>query len=199
MTSLSEYAGSVLLGLGYEKTMMTVPDGEMPLFSKDIGMVFSRNLPKISLKMCLIVDAVQSGESWRFTQKASIGRPAFKLVSTHESGIAKSMVEVVTDKIGSALARFPVATEHEPSALLDEELYRLTQASLSLPVENADLYFEVPVLLTSAEIVHVSRFGHGEACITGGMIMNSAKRSFIVVSYLGLRNFVKRLEEEITK
>lgn len=198
MTYLSEYAESVLSGLGYEKTMMAAPAGEMPLFSKDIDLVFSRNLPRISLKICLIVDAVQSQDSWRFTQKASLGRPSFKLVSTHESGIAKSMVEVITDKIGSALAGFPVATEHEPNAALDEEFYRLTQASLSLPVENVDLYFEAPVLLTTADIRHVNRFG-GEACITGGMIMNSAKRSFIVVSYLGLRDFVKRLEEEIRK
>lgn len=198
MTNLSEYAGSVLLDLGYGKAAIAAPAGEMLLFSKDISLVFSRNLPRISLKICLILDAVPSGESWKFTQKASLGRPSFKLVSTHESGIAKSMVEVVTDKIGSALAGFPVATEHEPSAALDEEFYRLTQASLSLPVENVDLYFEAPVLLTTADIRHVNRFG-GEACITGGMIMNSARTSFVVVNYLGLREFVKKLEEEIRK
>lgn len=198
---LEEYAEKVLSGLEYRKTAIPVLSGEMPLFTKDVRLFFSKNLPKVMLKICILMDPVMTAESWRFTQKAALMKPNFKISSRHEGGIAKSVVGIAADKINSMMIEFPIATEHEESGTLEDEIYRLVQASVSLPVENVDLYFEVPVLLTTAEIGHASKFG-GEACITCGLILNNAgntENSVMIVHYTGLREFVNKLEKEITK
>ncbi len=199
--SLEEYAEKVLSDLGYRKTTIPVLSGEMPLFTKNIRLFFSKNLPRVSLMVCVLVEPVMTAESWKFTQKATLTKPNFKIFSRHEGGIAKSLVGIAADKINSTLINFPIATEYEQNANLEEELYRLIQASVSLPVENIDLYFEVPVLLTTAEIDHSSKFG-GDACITCGLVLNNAgttKNSVMIVHYTKLREFASKLEEEITK
>ncbi len=199
--SLEGYAEKVLSDLGYRKTTIPVLSGEMPLFTKSIRLFFSKNLPRVSLMVCVLMEPVMTAESWKFTQNATLTKPNFKIFSRHEGGIAKSLVSIAADKINSTLINFPIATEHEQNANLEEELYRLIQASVSLPVENVDLYFEVPVLLTTAEIDHSSKFG-GDACITCGLVLNNAgatKNSVMVVHYTKLREFASKLEEEITK
>lgn len=198
---LEEYAEKVLSDIDYRKTMVPVLSREMPMFTKDVRLFFSKNLPKVTLKICLLVEPVMTPESWKFTQKATLERPNFKISSMHESGIAKSVVNIAADKLNSMLIGFPIATEYGENETLEEALYRLVQASVSLPVENVDLYFEVPVLLTTAEIDHSSKFG-GEACITCGLILNEAggtKSSVMIVNYTKLREFARKLEEEITK
>ncbi len=198
---LEGYAENVLSGLGYRKMTIPVLSGEMPTFTKDIRLFFSKNLPGVTLKICILVDPVMTNESWKFTQKSVLMKPNFKISSIHEGGIAKSVVGIVADKINSMLIEFPIATEYEGNKTLEEALYRLVQASVSLPVENVDLYFEVPVLLTTAEINHASKFG-GEACITCGLVLNNAgdtKNSVMIVHYTKLREFTSKLEEEITK
>lgn len=198
---LEKYAEKVLSDLEYRKTAIPVLSGEMAMFTKDVRLFFSKNLPGVTVKMCLIVEPVMTAESWKFTQKAALEKPKFKISSRHGGGIAKSVVGIVADKINSMLIEFPIATEHEESKSLDDEIYRLVQASVSLPVENVDLYFEVPLLLTTAGIGHASKFG-GEACITCGLILNNAgntRNSVMIVHYTKLREFVKRLEEEIMK
>lgn len=202
LLSLEGYAEKVLSDLGYRKSTIPVLSGEMPLFTKSIRLFFSKNLPRVSLMVCILMEPVMTAESWKFTQKATnLTKPNFKIFSRHEGGIAKSLVGIAADKINSTLINFPIATEHEQNANLEEELYRLIQASVSLPVENVDLYFEVPVLLTTAEIDHSSKFG-GDACITCGLVLNNAgdtKNSVMIVHYTRLREFANRLEEEITK
>lgn len=198
---LDEYAEKVLSGLEYRKTSIPVLSGEMPLFTKDVRLFFSKNLPSVTLKICILMNPVMSAEPWKFTQKAALIKPNFKISLMHEGGIAKSVVGIAADKINSVMIEFPIATEHGESNTLEDEIYRLVQASVSLPVENVDLYFEVPVLLTTAEIGHESKFG-GEACITCGLILNNAgntKNSVMIVHYTGLREFVNRLEEAIMK
>lgn len=203
---LDEYVVETMKREGY--TVNDVPFFKENIFVayKDLSFSLSKTLRPFKLQFCFFLNQAEVGGVWEFSQEREIVLPPFRLISPVRSGLMKAITGTLTRAVRGVLTEIPVATTiHGDPSRIWEEAQNVTRASEIIPeeTEHLDLYVEVPVVVTTAQLV--LRPKGGDARTVGAVVLNyrdgktGRVTPVIVLNYQHLTSLMSAIGTELGK
>ncbi len=203
---LDEYVISTMEEGGFK--VDDVPFFKEPIFVayKDLSFTLSGKVRPLKLQLCFFFNQADVEEIWRFSQESRIVLPPFRIVTPVRTGLMKAVTSTLARAMRGVLTEIPVATtiRGDPSRIW-AEAQNAVRASEIIPeeTEKLDLYVELPLVVTSAQILFTPK--GGDPRTVGAVVLNYRKSGtqkvtpVIIVNHQHLTSFLTTIGKEISK
>lgn len=203
---LDEYVVKNLESEGF--TVDDVPFFKEEIFVayKDVTVSVGKNVKNFKVQFCFFLNQAEVEGTWEFSQEKEISLPPFRLLSPVRAGLMKAVTATVTRAVRTTLSEIPVATNiHGDSSRIWQEVQNVVRASEIIPeeTENLDLYTEVPMVVTTAQLIFTPK--GGEVRTVGAVVLNYRDSQtgkitpVVVINHQHLNSFLSTMSREISR